>query len=189
MSDLETVINDNFDSQLVELLYSIDCQEDVRDVFMGIVRSDGEEHDTAGVEHRVARLLEEISPVNVKWPQLFLGGVSSGAYQDPAIRFSKADKRHFELNGISVGRFFTKLVYDKLPIEWGTEGESTVRLSFAVEGDYILDLVGKGRFDTSYVYDQENADLNEDEPIDSEIIYEMSFTANLLYCPPLGTKQ
>ena len=184
MSELETSINDNFDSQLVELLYSIDCQEDVHDIFIGIVRSDGEEHDTSGVEHRVARLLEEVGPKNVKWPELFLGGESSAIYSHPVLRFSKADKRHFILNNISAGRFFTKLIYDKLPIEWRTEGESSARLSFAIENNYVLDLVGKGRFDTSYTYDDENVDLNVDEPVDSEIVYEMVFTANLLYCPP-----
>lgn len=186
MTDFETLINDNFDSQLVEILYSIDCQEDIKGVYLGIVRNDGDGHDTSGVEHRVSRLLEEVGPGDVNWTQLFIGGVSNGGYFNPAIRFNEADKRHFELHGISAGRFLTKLVYDKLPIEMNTEGESSVKLSFAIGDEYILDLIGEGRFDTSYTYDHENADLEDDEPTGSEIIYEMSFTADLLYCPTSG---
>ena len=188
MPDLETLVNDNFDNQLIELLYSIDLHEDVKDIQIGIVHSGSEGHDTSGVEHRIARLMEEVAPSDVTWPQLFLGGASNEIYGDPAISFSEADKRHFELNGISAGRFLTKLVYDKLPIEWSTEGESRARLSFVVGNDYVLNLVGEGRFDTAYTYDHEGAHMDEDEPSDSEIIYEMTFTAELFYCPISNTE-
>lgn len=189
MSNLETLINDNFDSEIVEVLYSIDFREDINGLQIGNVHSSSAGHDTSGIEHRITRLLEEVAPSEIGWPQLFLGGTSSENYGKNNIRFSEADKRHFELHGISAGRFLAKLVYDKLPIEWSTEGESMARLSFAVNNDYVLNLVGEGRFDTAYTYDHENADMDEDEPSDSEVIYEMSFTADLLYCPVLGAKE
>ena len=184
MTNLETSINDGFDGQLVELLYSIDAREDVKNLHVGIVHSSNDSHDTSGVEHRTARLMEETAPSDVSWSRLFLGGEVEGVY-GTNIRFSEADRRHFELNGISAGGFLSKLVYDKLPIEWSTEGESKVRLTFAVDNDYILNLTGEGSFDTAYMYDHEAADMDEDEPSGSEIIYEMSFTADLLYCPAI----
>ena len=183
MVDLDAAINDRFDSTLVELLYSVDSRENVRDIQLGIVHSSSDEHDSSGVEHRIRQLMEVAGPTDVTWPRLFLGGVESGISGDARIKFSEADMRHFELHGISLGKFLTRLVYDKLPIEWSTEGESSVRLSLVVDNDYVLNLVGNGTFDTAYTYEREGADLDDDEPIDSEIIYELTFTADLLYCP------
>ncbi len=183
MTNFETAINDDFDSRLIEILYSVDHCEDIKGIHMGVVHNGSHEHDTGGIEHRVARLIEEVGPQGIKWPQLLLGGGAVGGLTDRRMQFDEQDKRYFELHGIPLGKYLSQLVFDTLPIEWSTEGDATVKVSLAMDNDYVLDLIGRGNFDTAYTYDHEGADMDIDDPSDSEIIYEMIFTADMFYCP------
>jgi hypothetical protein len=179
--DLDPGLGDSFDNTIIEILFSMDHQEDVHSIYLGTIKSQDEAHDPKAVEQRIDRLITEIGAPGVNWSRLYLGGTADEP-NPRQITFNEQDLRHFELNGITAGRFLTTLVYNKLPIEWSTEGESAVKMSLAVGTDYALNLTGTGFFETAYIYDHEGADLDEDEPVDSELIYGMEFKADLFYC-------
>ncbi|MES2875955.1 MAG: hypothetical protein V4678_00630 [Patescibacteria group bacterium] len=185
MSELKSVetsaIEGAFDSRIIEILFAMDHYEDVKGIYIGAVKSKSEEHDSSIVDQRINRFMDELGEKGPSWSRQYLGGKARGFSGESPIEFSEADMRNFELNGLTAGRFITRTVYDMLPIEWSTEGDSRVVLDFVITPEYVVRLTGNGTYDTAYLYDHEGADLDDDEPTDSEVLYEMEFTADLYH--------
>lgn len=183
MSTKENPIDEYFEGQLIEVLYSMDHKEDIRNISIGDVHSQSHEGDAIVIENRVDKLLKELGAKGIHWSRILIGGATKNDLGNPNFVFREADKRHFELNGITAGKFLTELIYEKLPIEWDEEGEARASLSMWLPEEYVLNLKGEGTFHTAYIYDNESADI-DDEPSDSEIVYTMSFKADMFTVRP-----
>jgi hypothetical protein len=179
MPEFETLAN-RLDSQIIEIFYLMDLDLDICEIFIGSIQSEGEEHESSQVAQLIDRLFSEIETSEADWFDLCLGGTVD-SLGESEIKFNVHDKIHFKLNGITLGQFFTELIYNCLPIEATHEGETSAKISFSIGDDYVFELRGEGNHYTEYIYEGGVEDLERDNYLGSRLDYNMEFSAGLIH--------
>jgi hypothetical protein len=141
-----------YESELIKLLYEIDAGENVECFEVGSESQNGGRDESIA---QINELLESLGVGSRRWVGSLSKSVNPHDADRDLVKISDRHARGIQLEGLSIGEFFTDYSWAKLPIERNEDAAISEEICFDLQSGHTLRLQAQGSLEFVYPDEEE----------------------------------